>query len=129
MWRGIIIFLLMRTSSILHTRWIFSLGTKREKIAWSKVWWVWRVFHLHHLVLSKMAVQQILRLASYFFKLIPTQLGHNSSISKVKLVTLVKGDPEAPFSIAESPRCRGRHYSILLIAPLYPGSLPYNADC
>ena len=26
---------------------------------------------------------------------------------KVKLVTLVEGDPKAPFSIATTPRCRG----------------------
>ena len=43
---------------------------------------------------------------------------HN--IAKVKLVTVVKGDPKAPFSIATIPRCRGGGYSIPWIAPLYP---------
>ena len=37
----------------------------------------------------------------------------------VKLVTVVEGDPIAPFSIATTPRCRGGYYSIPWIAPLY----------
>ena len=41
-------------------------------------------------------------------------------IVKVKLTTLVKGDPKAPFSIATTPRCRGGRYSIPRIAQLYP---------
>ena len=36
---------------------------------------------------------------------------------------------KAPFSIATSPKCRGGCYSIPGIAPLYPWSLPYNAEC
>ena len=47
---------------------------------------------------------------------------------KVKLVTVVEGDPKAPFSIATTPRCRGGHYSFPWIGPLYPWSLPYNAE-
>ena len=31
---------------------------------------------------------------------------------KVKLATLVEGDPKASFSIATTPRCRGGCYSI-----------------
>ena len=38
----------------------------------------------------------------------------------MKLVTLVEGDPKAPFSIATTPRCRGGHYSIPWITRLYP---------
>ena len=41
-------------------------------------------------------------------------------IKKLKLTTLVEGDPKAPFSIATTPRCRGGRYSIPRIAPLYP---------
>ena len=48
---------------------------------------------------------------------------------KVKLATLVEGDPKAPFSIATTPRCRRGHYSFHWIAPLYPGSVPNNAEC
>ena len=40
--------------------------------------------------------------------------------NKVKLATIVEGDPKAPFSIATTPRCRGGRYSIPWIAPLYP---------
>ena len=50
-------------------------------------------------------------------------------VSKYSCLPLVKGDPKAPFSIATTPRCRGEHYSIPWIAPLYPWSLPYNAEC
>ena len=32
-------------------------------------------------------------------------------ISKVKFATEVEVDPKAPFSIATTPRCRGRRYS------------------
>ena len=45
----------------------------------------------------------------------------------VKLATVVDGDLRAPFSIATTPRCRGRRYSFSRIAPLYPWSVPYNA--
>ena len=38
----------------------------------------------------------------------------------MKLATVVKGDPKAPFSKATTPRCRGRQYSFPWIAPLYP---------
>ena len=40
--------------------------------------------------------------------------------SKVKLATIVEGDPKAPFSIATTRRCREGRYSIPWIAPLYP---------
>ena len=46
---------------------------------------------------------------------------------KVKLVTIVKGDSKAPFSIATTPRCRGKHKTFPCIAPLYPWYIPYNA--
>ena len=41
-------------------------------------------------------------------------------IKVVKLATLIEGDLKAPFSVATTPRCRGGHYSIPWIAPLYP---------
>ena len=41
-------------------------------------------------------------------------------IIKVKLATLVESEPKAPFSIATTPRCKGGHYSLPWIAPLYP---------
>ena len=41
-------------------------------------------------------------------------------IYKVKLVTVVVGDPKAPFSIATTMRCRGGCYSFPWIPPLYP---------
>ena len=47
----------------------------------------------------------------------------------VKLATIVEGDPKAPFSIATTPRCTGGRYSIPRIAPLYPWTVPYNAEC
>ena len=52
-----------------------------------------------------------------------------SDVSKVKLATIVEGDPKVPFSIATTPRCRGGRYSIPWIAPLYPWTVPYNAEC
>ena len=48
---------------------------------------------------------------------------------KVKLATLVEGGPQAPFLIATTPKCRRGRYSIPWIAPLYPWSLPDNAEC
>ena len=41
-------------------------------------------------------------------------------VSKVKLATLVEGEPKAPFSKATTPRCRGGRYSIPWIPPLHP---------
>ena len=46
-----------------------------------------------------------------------------------KLATIVEGNPKAPFSIATTPRCRGRALLLPWIALLYPWSVPYNAEC
>ena len=40
-------------------------------------------------------------------------------VYKVKLATIVKGGPKAPFSTATIPRCREGHYFFPWIAPLY----------
>ena len=45
---------------------------------------------------------------------------HNK-VSKVKLATIVEGNPKAPFSIATTPRCRGGRYS-------FPGWLYFTLD-
>ena len=42
-------------------------------------------------------------------------------ISKVKLATIVEGNPKDPFSIATTPRCRGGRYS-------FPGLLYFTLD-
>ena len=47
---------------------------------------------------------------------------------KVKLATVVEGDLKAPLSIATTPKCRGRLYSIPWIAPLYPRYIPYKTE-
>ena len=46
---------------------------------------------------------------------------NNGKISKVKLATIVEGNPKAPFSIATTPRCRGGRYS-------FPGLLYFILD-
>ena len=51
------------------------------------------------------------------------------SIYISKLVTVVEGDQKGPFSIATTPRCRGRCYSFPWIAPFYPWYIPYTAEC
>ena len=43
-----------------------------------------------------------------------------------KLVTIVEGNWKACFSLAITPRYRGRCYSFPCIAPLYSWCLPYN---
>ena len=48
---------------------------------------------------------------------------------KVKLVTLVEGDPKVPFSIATTPKCSEKRFSISWIVPHYPWSIPYNTEC
>ena len=54
----------------------------------------------------------------------PNILSNNSflfsNVSNVKLVTLVEGDPKAPFSIAITTRCWGGRCFFPWIAPLYP---------
>ena len=50
-------------------------------------------------------------------------------MSKVKLTTLVESDPKAPFLIATTPNCKGGRNAISGIAPLYPRSVLYNAEC
>ena len=46
----------------------------------------------------------------------------------VNLVTVVEGAPKSSFSIATTPNGRGGSYSFPCIAPLYPWSIPYNAE-
>ena len=46
-----------------------------------------------------------------------------------KLVTIVKGKPKAPFSIATVLRCWRGSNSFPWIAPLYPWSILYDAEC
>ena len=65
-------------------------------------------------VLGDCKVTHYFKIGSYFS--IPPYI----YICKVKLATLVEGDPKAPFSIATTPRCRGGRNSIPWIAPLYP---------
>ena len=43
-------------------------------------------------------------------------------ISKVKLATIVEGDPKAPFSIATTPRCVGEG------ATPFPGLLHFTLE-
>ena len=45
------------------------------------------------------------------------------------LATAVEGDQKAPFSIATTLRCRGGCNSFPWIASLYPGYIPYIAEC
>ena len=45
-----------------------------------------------------------------------------------KLATIVEGDLKVPFSLATTPMCRRGRYSFHWIAPLYPWSVPYNAE-
>ena len=52
----------------------------------------------------------------------------DSDFIKLKMVTLVEGDQKAPFSVATTPRFRGRRKSFFWITPLYSWSLPYNAE-
>ena len=54
---------------------------------------------------------------------------YKSITYEVLLVTIVKGDQKAPFSIATTLRCRGECYSFPWIAPLYPRYIPYIAEC
>ena len=42
---------------------------------------------------------------------LPTNYSLTNHICKVKLATVVEGDPKAPFSIATTPWCRGGCYS------------------
>ena len=65
------------------------------------------------------ASKRLVSLQNEFFRhFIPFLL--NSSLRKVKLVTLAEGNLKAHFSIATTPRCREGCYSIPRIAPLYP---------
>ena len=44
-------------------------------------------------------------------------------------MTAVEGNRKAPFSIDTTPKCREGRYSFPWIAPLYPWSSPYKAEC
>ena len=48
---------------------------------------------------------------------------------KVKLATIVEGNPKAPFSIATTLRCRGGYHFFPWIVPPYLRYAPYIAEC
>ena len=50
-------------------------------------------------------------------------------VVKVKLATIVEGDPKDPLQIAPTPISRQGRNSIPRVAPLYPSSSPYNTEC
>ena len=81
----------------------------------------------------KTQYSRIYNYLTYFFELylIETMAIYENILIKYKskLATLVEGDPKAPFSIATTPRCSGGRNSILWLAPLYPLSVPDNAEC
>ena len=54
---------------------------------------------------------------------------YTDDCEKVKLATVVEGDPKAPFLVATTLRCWGGRYSFSWIAPLYSGYVPYIAEC
>ena len=45
--------------------------------------------------------------------------------SRVKLTTVVEGDPKAPFSLGITTKCRRGRFSFPWIAPLYPWSVSW----
>ena len=56
-----------------------------------------------------------------------------SIVREVKLTTVVKGDPKAPFLIATTPKCRGGHYSFpftldpyLIMLSVKQGDIEYH---
>ena len=53
----------------------------------------------------------------------------NICIYNVKLSTVIKSDPKAPFSSSTISRCRGGCHSFLWVAPFYPISVAYNDEC
>ena len=73
-------------------------------------------FPMRQLVLNSSWVSHVLRPYMLNNKLV------------VKLTTIIEGDPKAPFSIATTPRCWRGRYSFPRIDPLYPWSVPYNAE-
>ena len=53
-----------------------------------------------------------------FYKVI--YILRQTAMYKVKLATIIEGNPKAPFLIATTPRGRRGRYSFSWIAPLYP---------
>ena len=86
---------------------------------------------IYHKILQKIFFLQTMIFGPNLLRTIRNkQHKSNDSICIIsKLATIVEGDPKAPFSIATTPRCRGGRYSIPRIAPLYPWTVPYNAEC
>ena len=44
-------------------------------------------------------------------------------------MTIIEGDPKAPYSKATTPRCREGRYSFLWIAQIYPWYVPNINEC
>ena len=83
-------------------------------------WWWWWCIVLHTKSIFSLKLFSSIRTVKHFV---------TSLTKQVRLLTVVEGDPKAPFSIATTPRRWGGPYSFPRIAPLYPWFLPYNAEC
>ena len=88
---------------------------------------------LNHIIVYKLIFGRITLNHKIVYKLIFDRINLNPIIVyelifdrntlnriKVKLATIVKGDPKDPFSIATTQRCREGRYSFPWIAPLNP---------
>ena len=109
---------------------IFLFGLKRKKKSHlqngsSKIFWQWHkmsqygfksIFQL--LIIPLDTTINKLRFEKHYPQ--KSSLFH-LSICKVKLATIVEGNPKAPFSIATTPMCRGGRYS-------FPGLLYFTLD-
>ena len=58
----------------------------------------------------------------------PSSVSRFLSKDKNKQVQVGEGNQKALFSIAITSNFRGEHYSFSWITPLYPWSVPYNAE-
>ena len=114
------------TGAFWHCFWFLNSGVLPYKLASQSLLFTMDVEIISSVVQwCQPSVKQdvtLMKLSSAYVKQVASKV-------KVKLATLVEGDPKAPFSIATTPRFWGGRYSFPWIAPLYPWCVPYNAEC
>ena len=93
---------------------------------WSSKFWIETSFEINWIFFF--FVTQHPKFMKIWLSLLPRHTETDPRISlslyiyiKVKLATIVEGNPKAPFSIATTPMCRGGRYS-------FPGLLYFTLD-
>ena len=112
-----------KTWSLSHHFQVLNWNTWNHTIVWKKLCWDVDFLCGNDILQDRIWYISTSRRIGYGISIVA---GH---VKVVKLVTVVEGDPKAPFSVATTPTCKGGRFPFPWISPLYPWYVPYIVEC